>query len=181
MANLEMLDEQISVGDVKTITYNSGKNVKFIELLFSPTTKVMFAPSADKSNLEIKQILRKVVGFFYDPSGELNTFMGGNMHQSLLRSHLDIYTTICALWGLKPVGYTFGVNALSSEPTFVYNPVTFTIYTDNYLYSVKRPSDAIIYNDYDKMRIYAEVSKIELYKKCIDGCLKYNLFQNYHA
>ena len=135
----------------------------------------------DKSNLEIKQILRKVVGFFYDPSGELNTFMGGNMHQSLLRSHLDIYTTICALWGLKPVGYTFGVNALSSEPTFVYNPVTFTIYTDNYLYSVKRPSDAIIYNDYDKMRLYAEVSKIELYKKCIDGCLKYNLFQNYHA
>ena len=53
MANLEMLDEQISVGDVKTITYTSGKNVKFIELLFSPTTKVMFAPSADKSNLEM--------------------------------------------------------------------------------------------------------------------------------
>lgn len=133
----------------------------------------------DKNNMEIKQILRKVVCYIYDPSGKLNTLMEGNMRQPLLRSHIDSFTTICALFGLSPIGYTFGVNALSNEPTFNYNPVTFTIYTDNYIYPVKRPSDAIIFNNYGNKNMKSEVKIIGEYKKCIDGMLEYNLFKNY--
>jgi hypothetical protein len=54
MANrLDILGEQLEVGDVKTITYNSGNNIKMIELLFSPTTKAQFAPTDDKKSLQI--------------------------------------------------------------------------------------------------------------------------------
>lgn len=45
---LDIIEDQIQVGDVKTITYNGGTNIKYIELLFSPTTKAQFAPSTDK-------------------------------------------------------------------------------------------------------------------------------------
>lgn len=50
---ISIIDQQLSVGDVKTITYNAGKNVKYIELLFSPTTKVQFSPSEDKKTLNL--------------------------------------------------------------------------------------------------------------------------------
>ena len=50
---LDILDEQLNVGDVKTITYNGGLNIRYIELLFSPTTKVQFAPSNDKTTVEL--------------------------------------------------------------------------------------------------------------------------------
>jgi hypothetical protein len=45
---LDIIEDQINVGDVKTITYNGGTNIRYIELLFSPTTKAQFAPSEDK-------------------------------------------------------------------------------------------------------------------------------------
>lgn len=44
---LDIIDRQLELGDVKTITSNGGNIVKFVELLFSPTTKVQFAPSED--------------------------------------------------------------------------------------------------------------------------------------
>ena len=50
---LDILDEQLNVGDVKTITYNGGLNIRYIELLFSPTTKVQFAPSEDKKTIRM--------------------------------------------------------------------------------------------------------------------------------
>lgn len=50
--NLDIMEEQIELGDVKTITANGGLNVKFVELLFSATTKAQFAPSKDKKYLE---------------------------------------------------------------------------------------------------------------------------------
>lgn len=62
---LDIIEDQIQVGDVKTITYNGGTNIKYIELLFSPTTKAQFAPSTDKravafsvsdNNLHIPQL-----------------------------------------------------------------------------------------------------------------------------
>ena len=46
--SLDIIENQINVGDVKTITYNGGANIRYIELLFSHTTKVQFAPSEDK-------------------------------------------------------------------------------------------------------------------------------------
>ena len=50
--NLDIMEDQIELGDVKTITTNGGLNVKFVELLFSTTTKAQFAPSKDKKYLE---------------------------------------------------------------------------------------------------------------------------------
>lgn len=50
---LDILDEQLNVGDVKVITYNGGENIRYVELLFSPTTKVQFAPSEDKQTVRL--------------------------------------------------------------------------------------------------------------------------------
>lgn len=46
---LDIIETQLEVGDVKTIT--NGNNVKFVELLFSPTTKIQFAQSDDNKNV----------------------------------------------------------------------------------------------------------------------------------
>lgn len=50
---LDIIEEQLELGDVKTITSNGGSIVKYIELLFSPTTKAQFALSDDKKTVEI--------------------------------------------------------------------------------------------------------------------------------
>ena len=50
---LDIIEEQLNVGDVKAITYNGGLNIRYIELLFSPTTKVQFAPSEDKKTIRM--------------------------------------------------------------------------------------------------------------------------------
>ena len=50
---LDIIDKQLELGDVKVITANGGSIVKFIELLFSPTTKAQFALSDDKKTVEI--------------------------------------------------------------------------------------------------------------------------------
>lgn len=52
-SKLDILDEQLNVGDVKAITYNGGLNIRYIELLFSPTTKVQFAPTDDKKAIRM--------------------------------------------------------------------------------------------------------------------------------
>lgn len=46
---LDIIESQLEVGDVKTIT--NGSNVKFVELLFSPTTKIQFAQSDNNKNI----------------------------------------------------------------------------------------------------------------------------------
>lgn len=53
MSNLDIIENQLNVGDVKVITCNGGKNIRFIELLFSHTTKVQFAPTEDKKNIRL--------------------------------------------------------------------------------------------------------------------------------
>lgn len=51
--SLDIIDRQLELGDVKTITTNGGANIKFVELLFSPTTKVQFAPSDDRKTVRM--------------------------------------------------------------------------------------------------------------------------------
>ena len=43
-SKLDIIEDQIELGQVKTITSKGGKFVDFVELLFSPTTRVQFAP-----------------------------------------------------------------------------------------------------------------------------------------
>ena len=42
---LDIIENQIKLGQVKTITSNGGTLIDFVQLLFSPTTKAQFAPS----------------------------------------------------------------------------------------------------------------------------------------
>ncbi len=48
---LNIIEQQLSVGDVKTIS--NGNTIKYIELLFSPTTKVQFASSDDNKSMRL--------------------------------------------------------------------------------------------------------------------------------
>lgn len=48
---LDIIEHQLSVGDVKTIS--NGNIIKYIELLFSPTTKVQFAITDDNKSLRL--------------------------------------------------------------------------------------------------------------------------------
>lgn len=50
---LDIVDSQLELGDVKTITSNGGATVKFVELLFSSTTRVQFAPSKDRRTVRL--------------------------------------------------------------------------------------------------------------------------------
>ena len=45
MKSLQVMDDQMEIGQVKTITSKGGTFVDFVELLFSPTTKAQFAPN----------------------------------------------------------------------------------------------------------------------------------------
>ena len=53
MKTLDLIDRQLELGDVKVIMRNGGTLIKFVELLFSPTTKAQFALSDDKRTIEI--------------------------------------------------------------------------------------------------------------------------------
>lgn len=53
MANkLNIMEDQLELGQVKVITSNGGKFINYCELLFSTTTKVQFAPSDDCKTVE---------------------------------------------------------------------------------------------------------------------------------
>lgn len=49
---LDIMEDQIELGQVKTITSQGGKFVNYCELLFSTTTKVQFAPSENNDTVE---------------------------------------------------------------------------------------------------------------------------------
>lgn len=48
---LDIIERQISVGQVKTI--RTGEYLDYVELLFSPTTKVQLAPSTDNKSVRL--------------------------------------------------------------------------------------------------------------------------------
>lgn len=77
--------------------------------------------------LEERKILQQVVAFIYAPSNEKVTVDGYEINkgiikgkQSLVRSHIDMYRTIVDLFDLVDnSNFYFGVNGISTEPTFV--------------------------------------------------------------
>lgn len=48
---LDIIDRQLSVGQVKTI--RTGEYLDYVELLFSPTTKVQLAPSTNNKSVRL--------------------------------------------------------------------------------------------------------------------------------
>lgn len=50
---LDIIDRQLEMGQTKVISSNGGRQIDYVELLFSPTTKVQFALSEDKKSIRL--------------------------------------------------------------------------------------------------------------------------------
>lgn len=50
---LDIIDRQLELGQTKLICSDGGRVIDYVELLFSPTTKVQFAPSKDKKTVRL--------------------------------------------------------------------------------------------------------------------------------
>ena len=50
---LDIIDRQLELGQTKVISSDGGKVIDYVELLFSPTTRVQFAPSTDKKTVRL--------------------------------------------------------------------------------------------------------------------------------
>lgn len=48
---ITILDEQLKIGQVKSVTSDFGRYVDYTELLFSPTTKAQFQPNSKKTGI----------------------------------------------------------------------------------------------------------------------------------
>lgn len=86
--SLNIIDDQLNLGDVKTITSNGGQVVKLIELLFSSTTKAQFSPSEDK-NMIIFSISDNHLGL-----PELNSMIKKETLRDLIISLKNIYNQL---------------------------------------------------------------------------------------
>lgn len=51
--NLDILDNQLELGQTKIISRDGGRIVDFVELLLSTSTKGQFAPSKDNKTIEL--------------------------------------------------------------------------------------------------------------------------------
>lgn len=85
---LDIIEDQIELGQVKTITSKGGTFVDFVELLFSSTTKAQFAPSED-----LKTILFSVMDNNLDLP-ELQCNMDKETLRNLIMALKSIYNQL---------------------------------------------------------------------------------------
>ena len=116
----------------------------------------------------------RVPGIIFDGSGTLNTATGGVMETNLVRSEIDLFTTIVDLFNLDYNGVRLGVNGLSNEKTFAYDPNTLTIITDDYMYYTKN-GEKWMFNEIDKDLMNKQIETIKRYKLVIDMANRYNI------
>lgn len=50
---LDIINRQLELGQTKVISSDGGRFIDYVELLFSPTTKVQFAPSQDRKTVRL--------------------------------------------------------------------------------------------------------------------------------
>ena len=112
----------------------------------------------------------------FDASGTLNTLTENNMRCNLLRSEIDIFTTIVDLFDLNYTNVRLGVNIFSKEKTFTYDPNTFTIITDDYIYYTKNDKKKL-FNEIDNETIKYQVDLIKKYKVVVDIANKRNMIK----
>lgn len=51
--SLNIIDKQLELGQTKVISRDGGRIIDYVELLFSPTTKVQFAPTEDRKMVRL--------------------------------------------------------------------------------------------------------------------------------
>ena len=98
------------------------------------------------------------------------------MRCNLLRSEIDIFTTIVDLFDLNYTGVRLGVNIFSEEKTFTYDPNKFTIITDDYIYYTKNDKKKL-FNEIDKETLKYQVDLIKKYKVVVDIANKRNMIK----
>lgn len=93
-------------------------------------------------------------------------------------SMIDIFSTLSSLYGLTPE-YTFGVNMLSNEDSFVYSPRNLDLICDDYVIEI--PSKSVHYFNDDlklsKEEINNLVLEYEKYKYANDLIVKSDYFK----
>lgn len=131
----------------------------------------------EKTALEQTELLLRVPGLIYDASGTLRSLVDGDMKQELVRSEIDLFTTLVDLFDLDYRAVRLGVNVLSNEKTFCYDPNTFTIITDEYIYYPKN-GDYYFKVEIKKATMLAQVEIIKKYKLIVECANEYNMFKN---
>jgi phosphoglycerol transferase MdoB-like AlkP superfamily enzyme len=126
-------------------------------------------------DLEERQILQQTLAFIYVPSNDTYTDFGEYQlrkgmlvgDQKRVRSHIDLYRTMIELFAI-PVenDLYFGVNGLSTEPTFALDNRILDVVTDAHIYSLRNPNKVYPYT--------AEVDTV-LY----DYIITYKMFSDY--
>ena len=100
------------------------------------------------NDLEERQILQQTLAFIYVPSDNEYVDFGDYQirkgmlvgDQNLVRSEVDLYRTMIELFNIE-VGHDayFGVNGLSTEPTFALDNRILDVVLDDYFYSLRNP------------------------------------------
>lgn len=99
------------------------------------------------SIMESRKILQQIVSFIYVPGDTYVDFGDYQLRkglltgtQDLVRSEVDLYRTIIDLFDL-PIGNDpyFGVNGLSTEPTYALDNRLMDVVTDDYFFSMRNP------------------------------------------
>lgn len=123
----------------------------------------------DLSHIEYQKLQHNVPFILYAPGVDLSTY---NINTSKVRGQMDIKRTVANLFNLE-AKYKFGVDMLSDADTFVYNPMTMDLFTDDY--HMIMPSKLIDNDDYLE-EIDAVEAYFYLHKRINDAILKYDYF-----
>ena len=129
-----------------------------------------------QSTLDFELNNTKVPCVIFDASKTLNTLTENNMRCNMLRSEIDIFTTIVDLFDLDYKGVRLGVNIFSKEKTFTYDPNTFTIITDDYIYYTKNDKK-MLFNPISDETLKHQIELIKHYKVIVDIANKRNMIK----
>lgn len=86
--NMDIVEKQLQMGQVKTIRSNGGRTIDYTELLFSPNTKAQF--SVDRINSRLNFTMNNVDLKYQD----LNCSMSKDILRDLIISLKDLYNEL---------------------------------------------------------------------------------------
>ncbi|MGD9886928.1 MAG: LTA synthase family protein [Bacilli bacterium] len=126
-----------------------------------------------------RQMLSNIPFIIYNPNYEEESTLLPAQIISLVRGTTSMVRTMASLFGLDPE-YYFGVDALSNQKTFTYNPRNHDIFADGIVIS-GTSQDYVIFDEayqdfYDYEKRQAIIKAFQNYKDLNDKVLKYEIF-----
>ena len=123
----------------------------------------------DLTHIDYQKLSHNVPFMIYAPGMDLKSI---DVDTSMVRGQTDTKRTLANLFNLNE-NYHFGVDILSSDKTFAYNPMTLDLFTDDYhLILPSRWIDNELYTD----QIEEISNAFYHYKRMNDAILKYRYF-----